>query len=314
MRGLQEPGRNPRAPARSLISTTEYIGRFAPSPSGPLHAGSLVSALASWLDARAHGGRWLLRIEDVDSERCKPEHAATIRHQLRALSLHWDAELPPQQQRLARYDHILSEWLETGVAYACRCTRRDLSPYRGRGETCYPGLCRDRGLPREGNAIRYRLPEPSTVDFTDRLLGPKQQCVARQCGDVVLQRRQGDYTYQFAVSVDDAEQGITHVVRGEDLLASTGRQMLLIRQLGLPAPRYLHHPLLRDAQGQKLSKSTGATALNLEQPRETLSAALRELGITPPPDAPRIPCAQLLEQALSRWTLLTGGSSGKMGF
>jgi len=266
------------------------------------------------LDARAHDGRWLLRMEDVDSERCKPEYAHTIHHQLRTLGLLWDAELPPQQQRLNRYAEIVSEWLDTGLAYACGCTRRDLSPYRGNGETCYPGLCRDRGLQPQGNAVRLRLPAQSTEQFSDRLLGPQRQCVAEQCGDVVLQRRQGDYTYQFAVSVDDADQGITHVVRGDDLLASTARQILIIRQLGAPPPQYLHHPLLHDENGQKLSKSTGATALDLEQPQQTLISALRQLQIAIPPNASTMPCSQLLEQATEGWTLLVGGSSGKMGF
>ncbi len=312
MRGLQEPRRNPRAPARPLIFAASYVGRFAPSPSGPLHAGSLVSALASWLDARANNGRWLLRIEDIDSERCQPEYAEVIRRQLGALGLSWDAELPQQSQRRNHYRDVIQEWLGRGMAYACACTRRDLSPFRRDGETCYPGTCRERQLEPQGQAIRYRLPDEAEVRFIDRRHGPQIQNVTTQCGDVVLRRRQGDYTYQFAVSVDDAEQGITHVVRGDDLLSSTGRQILLMRQLGYPAPTYLHHPLLIDAEGHKLSKSTGADAIDLAQPEVTVAAALRQLPLPLPDLVSELPLNQLLDQALAAWTLLIQPSSGKM--
>lgn len=312
MRRLQKPRRNSRAPARPLIFATGYVGRFAPSPSGPLHAGSLVSALASWLDARAHNGRWLLRFEDVDSERCHPQYIELIRQQLSALGLCWDAELPIQSSRTQHYQHVVQNWLAQGTAYACACTRRDLAPFRGHGETCYPGTCRTLHLPEAGQAIRMRLPSDSRVEFVDRLLGPQTQDVAHQCGDVVLRRRQGDYTYQFAVSVDDAEQGITHVVRGEDLLASTGRQMLIIQQLGHPAPTYLHHPLLMDAKGNKLSKSTGAASIGLSNPQETLINAARQLSLNLPNVLPTTPLAQLLDEAITAWTLLIPNSSGKI--
>ncbi len=288
------------------------MGRFAPSPSGPLHAGSLVSALASWLDARANNGRWLLRIEDIDSERCRPEYAEVIRRQLGALGLTWDADLPPQSRRRDHYREVIQDWLGQGLAYACACTRRDLSPFRRDGETCYPGTCRERRLEPQGQAIRYRLPDEAEVRFIDRRHGPQTQNVTAQCGDVVLRRRQGDYTYQFAVSVDDAEQGITHVVRGDDLLSSTGRQILLMRQLGHPPPTYLHHSLLIDADGHKLSKSTGADALDLTQPGAAIAAALRQLPLTLPDLASELPPQQLLDQALAAWTLLIQPSSGKM--
>ncbi len=272
----------------------------------------MVSALASWLDARAHDGRWLLRFEDVDSERCDPQYVALIRQQLLALGLYWDAELPIQSSRCAHYQRILRDWLQQGTAYACACTRRDLAPFRGHGETCYPGTCRNLHLPESGQAIRMQLPAVSRVAFVDRLLGPQIQDVAHQCGDVVLRRRQGDYTYQFAVSVDDAEQGISHVVRGEDLLASTGRQLLIIQQLGYPAPTYMHHPLVTDDAGNKLSKSTGAAAIDLTNPQQTLINALRQLPLRLPDISPSRPVAQLLDEAIIAWTLLIANSSGKI--
>lgn len=274
--------------------------------------GSLVAALASWLDARAFNGRWLLRFEDVDSERCRPEHAATIRDQLHALGLAWDDELPQQSTRLPHYGSLIDAWLEQGLAYACRCTRRDLAPFRGHGETCYPGTCRSLKLPSAQQAIRMRLPRETRVQFDDRLLGPQTQQVAEQCGDVVLRRRSGDFTYQFAVSVDDAEQGITHVVRGEDLLASTGRQILIIQELGQTAPTYLHHPLVYDPQGHKLSKSTRASPVDLSLPGPTLQTALSYLPLETRGIEPDSAVSDILDAAIHAWTLLIANSSGKM--
>lgn len=290
-----------------------YRGRFAPSPSGPLHAGSIAAALASWLDARAHGGQWCLRFEDVDSERCDPAHIPLIRSQLAGLGLEWDLELPSQGQRLNHYAELLQLWLADGLAYACACTRRDLAPYRGDGETCYPGLCRDRGLAPQGQAIRFRLPPITEVRFVDGALGPQKHLVAEQCGDVVLRRRNGDYSYQFAVSVDDAEQGITHVVRGLDLLPSTGRQRLLLDALGAAAPVYLHHPLVTDPQGRKLSKSTGAAPAGLDGALGALQRAGQSLGLDLPPDPPSsVP--DWLHLAVHRWNLCYGPGSGKLRF
>lgn len=260
----------------------------------------MLAALASWLDARAQGGQWLLRIEDVDSERCKPEHAATIRAQLQALGLAWDAELPAQSQRLNRYAEQLESWLSSDRVYACRCNRRALAPYRGAGETCYPGLCRGLGLPSTGHALRFALPRPARRDFVDRLLGPQSQDVATQCGDFVLRRRTGDYSYQYAVCMDDAEQGITDVVRGQDLLPSTGRQLLLLEALGAPPPRYLHHPLIHDADGRKLSKATGADAAELTDPLASLRQAAQALGL-PPQVGAQHSVAALLEAGVRAW-------------
>ncbi len=275
---------------RPIVTRTTglpYVGRFAPSPSGPLHLGSVVAALGSWLDARAAGGRWLLRIEDIDPPRERAGAAATIRRQLQALGLVWDAEVAPQSTRARRYVAALRILDERGLAYGCRCTRRDArqwprSPYTG--EPVYPGTCRDRGLPaalEKGLAIRWRLPD-DVVHFEDRCLGHQVQHPAQEAGDPVLRRADGLWAYQLAVVVDDGDDQVTDVIRGRDLLASTGRQILLQQALGLARPRYGHLPLVVDAAGRKLSKHEGAQAAGSSEPVETLAAAARWLALPLP--------------------------------
>ncbi|HEY1394143.1 MAG TPA: tRNA glutamyl-Q(34) synthetase GluQRS, partial [Methylibium sp.] len=244
-----------------------YIGRFAPSPTGPLHAGSLVAALASWLDARAHGGRWLVRIEDVDIPRCVPGADQEILRQLNALGLRPDEPPLWQSQRSALYQAALNQLVASGWAYACGCTRKDIelalaAKGGGRhrhGELVYPGTCRpsEGGLkgkaPRSMRLAAANRPAdrmgaaPLVVDWTDRRLGPQRQDVTHEAGDFVLHRADGLWAYQLAVVVDDAEQGITDVVRGEDLADNTPRQIHLQRCLGLPTPRYMHTPLVLGA-------------------------------------------------------------------
>jgi glutamyl-Q tRNA(Asp) synthetase len=269
-----------------------YIGRFAPSPTGPLHAGSLVAALASWLDARAHGGRWLLRIEDVDMPRCVPGADRQIIDQLAACGLH--ADEPPlwQSTRGAAYQHALARLCAAGWAYPCGCTRRDIelalqargvSKPRG-GELIYPGTCRDGLHGRAARAVRMRTSlgareDEADIEWHDRRLGPQRQRLCDAVGDFVLKRADGLWAYQLAVVVDDAAQGITHVVRGEDLADNTPRQILLQRALGLPTPSYLHTPLALGANGEKLSKRNGAAALNLREPLAALREAARVLGL-----------------------------------
>lgn len=264
-----------------------YVGRFAPSPTGPLHAGSAVAALASWLDARAHGGRWLLRIEDVDTPRCSAEAEREILRQLDALGLHADAAPVAQRDRGALYQAALDRLGAAGLAYPCACTRAQIAAANaalGRaparhGELVYPGTCRSGlhgGAPR---AWRLRLPDDARVDWTDRRLGPQQQDVACEVGDVVLKRADGLWAYQLAVVVDDAAQGVTDVVRGEDLADNTPRQLLLQRALGLPALRYLHTPLVLAADGEKLSKQHGAAPLDVAEPLAALRAAGLALGL-----------------------------------
>ena len=262
-----------------------YVGRFAPSPTGPLHAGSLVAALASWLDARAHGGRWLVRIEDVDTPRCPPGTDALILGQLAACGLQPDA--PPwwQSARGAAYAAALQQLVDAGAAYPCACTRSDIDAawaargleHRRHAERIYPGTCRS-GL--HGKAARaWRFRAEGVVCWHDRRLGAQQQDVGREVGDFVLRRADGLWAYQLAVVVDDAAQGITHVVRGEDLADNTARQILLQRALGHATPQYLHTPLVLAADGHKLSKQNGATALELADPLTALRAAAAVLGL-----------------------------------
>jgi glutamyl-Q tRNA(Asp) synthetase len=296
-----------------VSAEASYRGRFAPSPTGPLHAGSLVAALASWLDARAHGGKWLVRIEDVDTPRCVPGADQTILQQLAACGLHPDEPPAWQSQRTALYQQALDTLLAKQLAYPCGCSRKDIEKALQRsglekprhGELVYPGTCRNGLQGKEGRSWRLRTDisvpirpvapveyaqaatetianSSPIVHWTDGRLGPQQQNVARAVGDFVLKRADGLFAYQLAVVVDDAAQGITHVVRGEDLTDNTARQILLQRALGLPTPEYLHTPLVLDAMGEKLSKQNGAQPVDTSTPqaaRNALVCAARVLGL-----------------------------------
>jgi len=264
-----------------------YIGRFAPSPTGLLHAGSLVAALASWLDARACNGRWLVRIEDTDTPRCVPGTDQLILQQLAACGLHPDEPPLWQSQRIPLYQAALDQLIHAGLAYACTCSRKDIeAAHAARGmqrgrftELVYPGTCRH-GPTQPGRAQAWRLRVPGgTVHWHDRRLGPQQQDVAASVGDFVLHRADGLWAYQLAVVADDAAQGVTHVVRGADLADNTARQIVLQRALGLPLPHYLHVPLVLGSNGEKLSKQNGAQALDLSDPLATLDAAAQVLGM-----------------------------------
>jgi glutamyl-Q tRNA(Asp) synthetase len=298
-----------------------YVGRFAPSPSGPLHAGSLVAALASWLDARAHGGRWLVRIEDVDAQRCDAAWVPVILDQLARCGLQPDAPPVRQSERGARYQAAMARLQAQGHVYACDCSRQAIRlasaprpASAGADEEMappYPGTCRDRGLQAgSGSAIAWRLrtgdaAHPVVIDWSDRRLGFQTQHLGEAVGDFVLRRRDGLWAYQLAVVVDDAEQGITDVVRGEDLVGNTARQIHLQRLLGLPTPRYLHTPLVRDAQGRKLSKHTGAAALSLDTPEAVqgaLRAAAQALELAwPEPSGPVASLSDGLQAAVAAW-------------
>jgi glutamyl-Q tRNA(Asp) synthetase len=259
-----------------------YVGRFAPSPTGPLHAGSLVAALASWLDARAHGGQWLVRIEDVDQPRCPPGADQHILAQLAACALHPDAPPLYQSLRGAAYQQALDQLITAGAAYPCGCTRSEIAALQTsprHGELIYPGTCRSGLRGRPARAWRLRTDTAAPVHWTDRRLGPQQQNVALAVGDFVLRRADGLWAYQLAVVADDAEQGITHVVRGADLADNTPRQRLLQEALGLASPHYLHTPLVLGTDGEKLSKQNGAQALDLEDPGAALQRAASALGL-----------------------------------
>lgn len=260
--------------------STTYIGRFAPSPTGPLHAGSLVAALASWLDARAHGGRWLVRIEDVDVPRCVPGTDRIILQQLTDCGLTPDEPPLYQSQRSGLYQPALDDLVARGLAYPCACSRRDIETELQRlgrekprhGELVYPGTCRNGLRGKAPRAWRLRV-NAGTVQWHDRRLGPQTQDVETEVGDFVLKRADGYYAYQLAVVLDDGAQGITHIVRGEDLADNTARQILLQRALGLPTPAYLHTPLVLGPNGEKLSKQNGAQALDTRVPLAALNAA-----------------------------------------
>jgi len=281
-----------------------YRGRFAPSPTGPLHAGSLVAALASWLDARAHGGRWLVRIEDVDGPRCPSGTADFILGQLAALGLHPDEPPLWQSQRGDLYQAALTRLIAAGHAYGCACTRAEIAALAGprpkHGELVYPGTCRPG---TQGRAVRaWRLRAEGRIDWHDRRLGPQSQDLAAEVGDFVLKRADGLWAYQLAVVVDDAEQGITDVVRGEDLADNTPRQIALQRALGLPTPRYLHTPLVLAADGHKLSKQNGAAALDLGDPRARLREAAERLGL----QAAGTNLGEVLAAAVGQWAPMEG--------
>ena len=291
---------------------SRYVGRFAPSPTGPLHAGSLVAALASWLDARANRGRWLVRIEDADRPRTVPGAAETILRQLSDCGLVPDEPPLWQSRRGAIYATALERLVATGWAYPCACSRRELLEAARRAgasverhaELVYPGTCRSGLHGRPMRAMRVLAagsiehPEsPLIVEWTDRRLGPQRQDVSRVVGDFVVRRSDGCWAYQLAVVVDDAQQGITHVVRGEDLADNTPRQIHLQRLLGLPRPSYLHTPLVRAADGSKLSKQTGAQPLDTDRPLALLRAAGTALAL----HADANDTSGWLAEATARW-------------
>jgi glutamyl-Q tRNA(Asp) synthetase len=271
-----------------------YAGRFAPSPTGPLHFGSLVAALASWLDARAAGGRWLVRIEDLDQPRVQPGAADAILATLHGLGLRWDGRVLLQSSRSARYAAALQRI--AAHTYACGCTRKEIADsalgLAADGAQIYPGSCRG-GLPagKAARALRVKTPQ-GTIAFHDRVQGAQRQSLQREVGDFVLHRADGQFAYQLAVVVDDAEQGITDVVRGADLLDSTARQIHLQRLLSFPTPRYLHVPVAVDERGEKLSKQTGAGSLDAARGHEALARALAFLGQPP---------SRSLEEAVQNW-------------
>jgi glutamyl-Q tRNA(Asp) synthetase len=294
------------------VTQTSYVGRFAPSPTGPLHAGSLVAALASWLDARAHRGRWLVRIEDIDAPRCVAGADRVILGQLAAFGLMPDEAPVWQSARGAHYNAALALLIAEGWAYPCGCTRADIAlalAARGlarerHGELVYPGTCRDglHGKPARATRLRAAasLAAPDAalrIDWHDRRLGAQHQDVGDAVGDFVLQRADGLWAYQLAVVVDDAAQGVTHVVRGADLADNTPRQIHLQRVLGLPTPAYLHAPLVLGTDGEKLSKQNGATPVATTEPLAALRAAGRALGIEVPGDDP----PAWLVAATARW-------------
>ena len=279
-------------------------GRFAPSPTGPLHFGSLVAALGSYLSARAQGGEWLVRIEDLDPPREAKGAAADILRTLEAYGFEWDGEVWYQSRRRDAYENALDVLREQDAVYACGCTRREIadSSILGIEGPVYPGTCRA-GMPagRAARALRVRT-DGAHIEFTDALQGVQRSALDVEIGDFVVRRADGLYAYQLAVVVDDAEQGITEVVRGADLLGSTARQIHLQQLLGLPTPRYLHLPAVLNAAGEKLSKQTFAAALPRANPVPVLWQALEFLGQNPAPDWRAATCADFWAAARAAWS------------
>ena len=283
-------------PSATPAHSDRYVGRFAPTPSGYLHFGSLVAALASYLDARAVGGRWLLRMEDIDPPREMPGAQKAIVETLSSYGFEWDGEMLRQSERQAAYGAAIERLLDEGLAYACTCSRKQLEGYPGP----YPGFCRTAANGLDDAAIRLRVPERE-YGFTDRVQGEFRQHLGREVGDFVIRRRDGLIAYQLAVVLDDAWQGVTDVVRGADLLDSTPRQLYLQEVLGAPQPRYLHLPLIIQPDGHKLGKSYRSPPLQPHEASPLLLRALRALGQQPPAELDNALPSEILDWAARHW-------------
>jgi len=284
---------------------SDYRGRFAPSPTGPLHFGSLVAAVGSYLDAKHHHGTWLVRIEDLDTPRCVAGAATDLLHTLDTFGLHSDEPVLYQSQRTAAYEQALQQLKHDDVVYPCCCTRKEIadSALHGIEGLVYPGTCRT-GIPagREGRAWRVRTNlNPSSIEFDDALQGLITQDLEREIGDFVVKRADGLFAYQLAVAVDDAFQGITHIVRGADLLASTARQIHLQRLQGSITPTYLHLPVAVNNNGEKLSKQTLASPVDVAHPVGTLLRVLSFLRQSPPADLANGDLQTVLDWAIQNW-------------
>jgi len=282
-----------------------YRGRFAPSPTGPLHFGSLVAAVGSFLEARTRRGEWHLRMEDVDAPRCSAAAAGEILRTLEACGFAWDGGVVWQSRRGDAYAAALERLKAAGRVFPCACTRRELadSAIAPDGAAIYPGTCRAGLAPgRTARAWRLRVGE-ARVGFDDAIQGRIDSDLARDAGDFILLRADGLFAYQLAVVVDDAETGITHVVRGADLLASTSRQIFLQQCLGVPTPEYAHLPVVLNAAGEKLSKQTRAAPVDSTRPGPALFAALAFLGQRPPAELRAAPMDELWAWAMANWRL-----------
>jgi len=282
-----------------------YRGRFAPSPTGPLHFGSLVAAVGSFLEARTRRGEWHLRMEDVDAPRCSAAAAGEILRTLEACGFAWDGGVVWQSRRGDAYAAALERLKAAGRVFPCACTRRELadSAIAPDGAAIYPGTCRAGLAPgRTARAWRLRVGE-ARVGFDDAIQGRIDSDLARDAGDFILLRADGLFAYQLAVVVDDAETGITHVVRGADLLASTSRQIFLQQCLGVPTPEYAHLPVVVNAAGEKLSKQTRAAPVDSTRPGPALFAALAFLGQRPPAELRAAPMDELWAWAMANWRL-----------
>ncbi|WP_330165402.1 tRNA glutamyl-Q(34) synthetase GluQRS [Methylomonas sp. LL1] len=272
------------------------MGRFAPSPTGPLHLGSLYTALASYLDARRHNGLWLLRIDDLDTPRNADGASDAILRCLERFGLHWDGNVYFQIQHLEHYQQILATLQHQQWLYACRCSRKTLA-----NTPIYPGYCREAGfVDDESSALRLKT-QDRQIEFDDALQGFISQNLIREHGDFIVRRKDRIIAYQFAVVIDDYNQRINHVVRGADLLDSTAKQLYLQQLLGYPMPRYTHLPLIVDQQGNKLSKQTLAAPADDSHPESTMFLLLRLLRQNPPAELANAPAELQLQWAIAHW-------------
>jgi glutamyl-Q tRNA(Asp) synthetase len=277
-----------------------YIGRFAPSPTGALHLGSLLTALASWCDARAANGKWLLRIEDVDTTRVQQGAVEHIIAALTHYGLTWDDEIVYQSQRTHLYQQALNTLQQQKSIFWCTCSRSQLAQTKS---AIYNGHCREHHHYRPQSAARLLVPYGTTINFDDGVFSTQHEDISQTVGDFVVFRRDGLFAYQLAVVVDDALQGITHIIRGADLLDNTTRQIYLQQKLGYDTPHYAHIPLIVTAQGEKLSKQTGATALKFDNPSPILWQLLRLLGQNPPNALQSNSKEAILTWAVNNWRL-----------
>ncbi len=275
---------------------TSYVGRFAPSPSGPLHFGSLVAALGSYFQAKANHGKWLVRIEDLDPPREMPGATVAILEALQAYQLYWDDEVIYQSQRHHIYQAQIDAWLENGDAYYCQCTRKQIKQHGG----FYPGTCRDKNLTQ--GAIRLKMTKP-VARFIDQKHGTIEIPEQLVNEDFIIKRRDGLFAYNLAVVLDDIDQGVTEVVRGADLIEPTGRQISLYKILGQPEVSYLHLPLAMDENGNKLSKQNHATAIDIDNPKPALLKAMTFLGFDIPEDIKVSNIAEILHWGCKNWCL-----------
>ncbi len=299
---MQDPGRNSRK-ADGVITPPNYIGRFAPSPTGPLHLGSLYAALASYLQARSKNGKWLLRIDDLDSFRNVPGASDSILKTLEAYGLHWDHDVVYQSQQIELYNSALEQLHQQQLLFPCICTRKGLIKYHQKnpGPAIYPGFCRNKSLSEnQPHALRIKT-ENSEITFTDQLQGGVIENLQQVHGDFILKRKDQIIAYQLAVVVDDHTQRITEVVRGIDLLDSTTRQIYLQQKLGVKQLHYLHIPVIVDQQGCKLSKQTFAAAVDPKSASSTLHKLLILLKQSPPDELNKAPVAQQLDWAIENW-------------
>lgn len=275
-----------------------YRGRFAPSPTGPVHYGTLVAAVGSYLQARSNNGQWFLRIDDIDKTRKVEGADVGIIKTLDAFGFEWNGEIIYQSTQTEYYEQALTRLIDMSLVFPCLCSRKKLAEVNS---DIYPGTCRQRQLPeKEPNALRI-LSKDITVTFEDAVMGPQSQNIKQQCGDFIIKRRDGLFAYQLAIVVDDARQNITEVVRGADLLESTPRQIYLQQLLGLPTPKYCHLPLAVDAAGNKISKSEGALKINIKHREKLLVSVLQFLGQQPPDDMAEAKLNDIWAWARAHW-------------